>query len=198
MFRCRCRLSLILPLAVLIGAIFAIPVYAAAPRLMMIYGGTLVRPIILSDWQENGRLLAAITEEVKVISEELAQRPNFQVALFWGPEWAQYMEEGNSPRTLRPEQANQHGRFYPAFGDGDPIFRFDSIPGPGPLTRKVKPEGIEILSHYGVPVQVMSGASDTTPSQNVGIWIIGDLAVLLIVVVIATLARRRAGKLQRQ
>lgn len=98
--------------------------------------------------------MSAITEEARVTPEELKGRPYLEVALFSGLEWVRYVDQGKPLDKLRPKQASQHGRFYPAVGDAAPIMTFKSLPGPGPLTRQVKPEGIEILARHGVPVKM--------------------------------------------
>src|SRR5689334_2520114 len=94
--------------------IFATTSSAAGPRLIMFYGGPLQKPVILADWQENLLFVAATHDEAKVTSRALEGRPYIKVAMFWGPEWEHYVEEGRPLDKIRPDQANQHSRFYPA------------------------------------------------------------------------------------
>lgn len=148
----RHRTRLFIVLFVLAGILSVKPVEAAAPRLVMIYGKQLSKPIILADWQENSRLMSFIAEEAAVAPEELKGRPYLEVAFFSGLEWVRYVDQGKPLDKLRPKQANQHGRFYPAINGAGPVVTFKSLPSPGPLTRRVKPEGIEILARHGVPV----------------------------------------------
>ncbi|MBA3441597.1 MAG: hypothetical protein H0T92_17190 [Pyrinomonadaceae bacterium] len=152
-----------LTLFFLAATILAIPVEAAAPRLLMIYGKQLPKPIILANWQENQRLMSAITEEAKVTPEELKGRPYLEVALFSGLEWVRYVDQGKPLDKLRPKQASQHGRFYPAVGDAAPIMTFKSLPGPGPLTRRVDAKGVEILAGHGIPVRL--DATNKPPAE---------------------------------
>ena len=156
------RTKSFLMLFVLAGILFATPAEAAAPRLLMVYGKQLPKSIVLSNWQENQRLMSAITEEAKVTPEELKGRPYFELAFFWGLEWVRYVDQGKPLAKLRPKQASQHGRFYPAVGDAGPVVVFKSLPGPGPLNRSVKLEGIEILARHAVPVRL---DSQTVPGR---------------------------------
>ena len=87
---------------------------AAGPRLILISGGGLERPIVLSDWQENMSFLQQLTTPQGPEPRQLAARPFLNVSLFWGPQWDEYLRDGRPLSELRPEQANQHGRFYPA------------------------------------------------------------------------------------
>jgi hypothetical protein len=192
MIRVRYRVSLSVVVAVLIAAGLAIPVFAAAPRIMIIYGGTLTQPIILVDWQENLQLMSSVSDVAQVTPADLAQRPYFQVAMFWGPDWVQYIDDGHDPTTLRPDQATQHGLLYPGYGAAPPIFQFDSIPGPGPLTRQITSQGIDILSHHGVPVQVAPATSDTIVFRDIRIWAIAGLVVLVVAAAMVIHARRQA------
>ena len=57
---------------------------AAAPRLIMVSGPLLARPVVLADWQENLSFMVAIVEEAEVGADELAGRPRLDLGLFWG------------------------------------------------------------------------------------------------------------------
>ena len=96
------RTRLFLVILVLAGIVLATPAEAAAPRLVMIYGKQLPKPIILADWQENMRLMAAITEQARVTPEELKRRPYLKLAFFWGLEWVRYVDQGKPIDKLRP------------------------------------------------------------------------------------------------
>ena len=143
------------------------PSQAAAPRFIMIYGASLKNSVILTDWYENLDFMYAISESADVTPEELAQRPFLELAYFWGPSWAAYADSGKSLKELKPEQANQNGRFYPAFGDARPVATFGFIPGPGSLIRHVNAKGLEILSRHDVPVRLETRAElPTTASKS--------------------------------
>src|SRR5713226_4809934 len=88
------RGNFILGVALFTGIVFAKYADAAAPRLIMVYGSPLTKPVVLSDWRENLEFMASITQQSSVTPEELRRRPYLKLALFWGPEWARYVEEG--------------------------------------------------------------------------------------------------------
>jgi hypothetical protein len=148
-----------------------IPVSAAAPRLVMIYGGSLSHPIILDDWNENLTLMLAASESAWLAGLDLGSRPSFQVAYFWGPTWADYMAAGKPIQAIRPEDASQHGRFYPAVGSARPLLTFEGS------IRALSPEGVALLARHGVPTSF--------PAVR-GAQIPGPVAALIAVV--ATLA----------
>lgn len=143
---------LIVGLTLLVAALVAGPAVAAAPRLMMVYGPPLPEPIVLRDWRENLTVMVNM-KRTNIDPGELEGRPYLKMALFWGPRWAEYVEEGGSLDALRPEQANQHARFYPATGDEPALITLNSSKlGPGSI-RRVEPEALAVLSRRGVPVR---------------------------------------------
>ncbi len=150
-----CYVKTLLGATLFTGIVFAKHADAAAPRLIMVYGSPLRKPVILGNWRENLEFMSSITQQSSVTPEELRRRPYLRLALFWGPEWAQYVEEGKPIDKLRPEQANQQGRFYPAVGHASPVVTLDMPPGSvGPSWRQVREGGIRILLRYGIPVRL--------------------------------------------
>jgi hypothetical protein len=96
--------------------VFAAPVRAAAPNYILVSGPGLERPIMFGNWSENGDLLSALVNAPRArgsVVVNLAQRPRFDLAEFWG--W------GSMPRPTRPSQANHHGWFYPAHRSKQPV-----------------------------------------------------------------------------
>ena len=56
---------------------------------------------------------------------------------------------------LRPAQANQHGRFYPARGDSDALVLIGSTSSRAYTTLgPIAEHGLALLELYGVPVRV--------------------------------------------
>jgi hypothetical protein len=149
---------LIAELTLLVGISSGTLAEAAAPRIIMFYGGNLPKPVVLHEWRENMEFMRAISHEAKVTAKYLEVRPYIIVALFWGQEWVRYGKDGDRLNRLRPEQANQHGRFYPAVANKRAIFVFNSVPGPWPLTREVEKEGTEILAKHGIPIRLRSAS----------------------------------------
>jgi hypothetical protein len=96
----------------------AAPAQAAAPRLVMVSGAPLAKPVLLSDWGEITTLYGMLFNGPAALSELRGGRPSLQLALFWDANvWEPYVRDGRLG-SLRPEQADQFGRFYPAVPDG--------------------------------------------------------------------------------
>lgn len=89
--------------------IAASPLQAVGPTVMMFYGGTLQKPVLVTgaDAAAFGDLLRPATVSVS----ELGGRPYVSVALFWGPEGNPALN-GKPMAELTPEMAWQHGRLY--------------------------------------------------------------------------------------
>lgn len=90
------RTVLILPAAVLLWILSALPAEAAWPRLLLVYGPPLTRPVVLADSQENETLMLAATDTATISGDQLKGRPYVRLAFFWGPEWAQYVSRAAS------------------------------------------------------------------------------------------------------
>lgn len=144
------RTALGIALLLALSVVSVPPVEAAAPQLLMVYGGGLTEPVILGDWDENLEFLLATSGSIDVPMTELAGRPFHALALFWGGAWSRYMAEGGSLATLRPEQANQQGRFYPAYGTRKAVLALDSAGGFGGFARRADPHAAEILLRHGI------------------------------------------------
>jgi hypothetical protein len=92
---------------------------AISPSAVMVYGGTLGKPILLRPgspadfpafgllWWQAGpyRRPTRTVQGDPELSSRLTSRPYVNLAIFWGPYDAD---------ELKPEKASQHGRFYPA------------------------------------------------------------------------------------
>jgi hypothetical protein len=103
----------------LVAGLSSRPVLAVSPSAVMVYGGTLVQPILLrpaspADFPAFGLLwwkagpysnpTRTVQGDPELLSS-LSHRPYVNLAIFWG----QY-----DPDQLKPANASQHGRFYPA------------------------------------------------------------------------------------
>jgi len=118
---------------------------AAAPRLLMVYGGPLQNGVLLRDWGEIFKMFTSAPSETNV---NLNDRPFFELALFWGREWNDYVNDGKPLDKLRPEDANQKGRFYPAFGDKPAVI------SAGRTVKQVPAESLRFLERYGIPTRL--------------------------------------------
>src|SRR5690349_4881914 len=96
----------LLGLAVLLAVVGVLSIVtaaqAAAPWVILVTGPGLTRPAILANWSDNQELVFG--SSVTLDPAELTTRPYLDLALFWGPEWEQYVSTGKSLANLRPEQ----------------------------------------------------------------------------------------------
>jgi len=156
----------------------------------MIYGELLPYPIIIYDFEENIRFMAALTEDATISPEELSGRVHLELAFFWGEDWAHYLQEGKPLDTLKPEHANQHGRFYLASSENDAIVILSNVPGPGDRTFRIEATGIDILAQNGAPTQVIEPSFLSKIFSPV-LWIFGVIVALLLTGVVIALQIRR-------
>ena len=154
----RCASSLCV-VAIVVASVVSLN--AAAPRLILISGPLLERPILIEDWDDNARIMAGINERTVAQSEPLVDRPFFELALFWGLEWVQYANDGRPLAHLKPEQANQHARFYPAVGAAPALVVFRDEPGEMGenarrmgLIRPVEQMALDVFARYGLRVRM--------------------------------------------
>jgi hypothetical protein len=137
---------------------------AAFPRLLMVYGKPLPKPVVV----ENPFDVVKIFEGSRdgTTEQSLSGRPYFEIALFWGEEWNRYMNEGKPASALKPEDVTpfgnipNRGRFYPACSNASA--QISLIEPQSQRTNgiwKVPEEGLKVLESLGVPTK----ASCTTP-----------------------------------
>ena len=116
------------------------PASAISPSAILVYGGSLGQPTLLrpgspADFPAFGHLwwkagpYASPTRTVKGDSEllsSLQNRPHLSLAIFWG----QY-----DPNQFKPENASQHGRFYPPTAS-EPAIVVSTVPD---MQKKANP-----------------------------------------------------------
>src|SRR5262245_65051317 len=76
-----------------------IPAEAAWPRLLMVYGKPLEKPIVVDDALG---IVEVFDRSVEFEESKLKDRPYLSLALFWGMDWNRYVVEGTLDR-LWPE-----------------------------------------------------------------------------------------------
>jgi len=130
----------------------AAPAYAAVPRIVLVYGPPLGRPVIMADWADNGWVVGG--SELDPLAEDLDGRPYLEVAFFWGGQWDDYVRSGKPLDALQLEQASGYGRFYPAMGGAPAICACG-----GWWLRRLDPAGLDSLQRHGVPVRVDASAA---------------------------------------
>ena len=150
------RISSVLGLSAITLTIGPTPIpNAAAPWIIIVHGDLLPQRVVMSDWHENHRLMGAIDVSTPADTTAVDQRPYVHLAMFWGPEWANYPRTPVALARLRPEQANQYGRFYPAWMDSDAVVLIGSTSGRAYTTLgPIAEHGLALLERYGVPVRV--------------------------------------------
>ncbi len=150
------RISSVLGLSAITLATGPTPIPdAAAPWIIIVHGDLLPQRVVLPDWHENNRLMSAIDVSTPADTTAVHQRLYVHLAMFWGPEWANYPRTEEALARLRPEQANQHGRFYPARGDSDALVLIGLASGRAYTTLgPIAEHGLALLERYGVPVRV--------------------------------------------
>ena len=139
---------------VALGAVTAAT--AAAPRHIIVSGRLVERPVVLSDWDENFRLLHALADGRRARAWALCGlrvRPRLRLTLFW--RWTE-----SKPPPTKPSEANDYdqvGWLYPAFR-GRPALVHMSLRGdlaPRILTTRAA----EIFARHGVPVRTRTSAA---------------------------------------
>ena len=113
------------------------PAGVAAPSIILFHGSRLPKPVFVADFKQNAVLMAAVTQAVNVREDTLTQRPFVEVAMFWGPDWHQYVVDRKPLDVLKPEDANQHGRIYPATDDADALFVFNGNEAASNTVRRI-------------------------------------------------------------
>jgi hypothetical protein len=149
----------------------------------MVSGESLAEPILLEDAEEVFALYHSFFFDGDPIDRiRLEGRPSLRLALFWNNVlWEPYVREGRLAE-LKPLDANQFGRFYPAVG-GEPALV--DLPGYGRWPKIVGEEARRVLDARGVPVRVDERDTGGLP------WIAaGALAAGLLALAFALVLRR--------
>jgi|SRR4030095_4256942 hypothetical protein len=103
-------------MTLVLALLLLVPTHAAAPSIIMIYGDPLERPLVITRNIDGvGFLFGGYDrgQSATVAVADLKDRRFVKVAIYWGGGWwKKYVEDGEPLSTLRPEEANQHGRLY--------------------------------------------------------------------------------------
>jgi hypothetical protein len=134
----------------LVAPLCVTPAEAAAPCLLIIYGGPLQKPALLSDRGEIFKIFTSTPNEADL---DLNERPFFELALFWGPVWNAYVNEGKPLDKLRPEDTDQKGRLYPAIGDKPAVITT------GSMVKRIPSDGLRFLERSGLPTRLRVASS---------------------------------------
>jgi hypothetical protein len=135
----------ILVAAVLAAVVVAVPAQAAAPRYILVSGPGLQRPATLGNWTENLAFVTSLLRAGRPASGWRDNRPRYDLALFWGVP--------AKPVPTRPNEASQHGWFYPAIGGRRAVVKLRV--GGEDFPRLATPETLRILARHGVPTRIV-------------------------------------------
>ena len=145
-------------LALVFFLTLASPAEGAYPRLLMVYGAPLTRPLVVEDPRDIVKVFAQTGESVD--RSDLNGRPYFQLALFWGDVWNRYMNEGKSASALKPEDVTPFenipiwGRFYPACADLPALMTLTEAGSEAIRDiMRLSADGLKVLEKLGVPIQ---------------------------------------------
>ena len=143
-------------LVVLLVTLWTVLADAASPRLLMVYGKPLTKPVVVEDPFEVVKIFQGSSDGTD--EQTLARRPYLELALFWGEEWNRYMDQGKPTNVLGPDDVTPfgnipiRGRFYPACADAVAQISLNAPDAQG--TRdiwKVSADGLKVLERLGVP-----------------------------------------------
>lgn len=107
------RISAVAIAVVAIALAMTQPASAVRPVIIMFYGEPLQQPVFLTDTM----VFHDLENPTDISVKDVAGRRFLRVAMFWGTQWNQYVSGEKPLRSLKPELASQHGRFYPATPD---------------------------------------------------------------------------------
>jgi hypothetical protein len=137
---------ILVPIAALLAAgVVAVPAQAAAPRYILVSGPELQRPATLGNWTENLAFVTSLLHARRPTQGWRDNRPRYDLAFFWGVP--------ATPIPTRPNEANQHGWFYPATGGRRAVVKM-RVSGKD-FPRVATPETLRILARHGVPTRII-------------------------------------------
>jgi hypothetical protein len=126
----------------------------AAPKVIVLGGEPLRHRVVLTDFDENLRLMLAATQVVPVSADSLAKRPRIRLVMYWGDQWSGRSDLPDSITTSLLANGAQPGAFYPAFRGRPALWKFGAVGRMPASMRWLSPEGVAILGNHGVPVAI--------------------------------------------
>lgn len=110
-------------MALIVGSIgVASPASAVAPHLIMLQGESLSRPVFVTQPYDLFQFMCALEGRATLEAPALEDRPFVSLSAFWGAPWVDYAAKPQWQAEIRADQANHHGRFYPATGSSGAMF----------------------------------------------------------------------------
>lgn len=145
MMKARLARIFVLIAPLLAAGVVAGSAQAAAPRYILVSGPGLRRPATLGNWTENFAFETSLLRARRPTSGWRNDRRRYDLALFWGVP--------AKPVPTRPNEANQHGWFYPAIGGRRAVVKL-RVSGED-FPRVASPETLRILARHGVPTRII-------------------------------------------
>jgi hypothetical protein len=121
------------------------PAQAAAPRYILVSGPGLKHPATLGNWTENLAFVTSLLHARRPTSGWRDNRLRYDLALFWGVP--------AKPVPTWPNEASQHGWFYPATGGRRAVVKL-RVSGED-FPRVATPRTLRILARHGVPTRII-------------------------------------------
>jgi len=128
----------------------------AAPGIIIVTGKPLTSRVILSDWNENHRLMMGLGRLVSMPEDSLRIRPSLNLAMYWGTRTYSPGLRDTVPVAFSPF-GSQRGTFYPATPGREPLWWFGPPLGARESMRIVGPEALAILRRRGIPTEILQG-----------------------------------------
>lgn len=162
-------------LGVIIAVLAAsVTLHAYGPRVIRVEGALLGKAIVMSDWEENSVFFLGVQSPFNE-AVDLEGRPFVTLSIFHpSTELNAYLDSGKPAGALRPEQAEQHAKFYPAVGTSRSLLVFANTDA-GPqgnaarrigLVRWLRDEALDILAKHGIPIRMSVGLVAELPAQT--------------------------------
>ena len=132
----------------------------AAPRIIMLHGGSLERPVYLTNWHQNLTFMGAIASTAPVARSSVDTANAIQVAMFWrGPDWEAYARDSaRLPELIRHLDHAQRAALYLPPQSTAPLLDYHTAAS-NPGLRTISPLGLAILHRAGVH---LPGLTDST------------------------------------
>lgn len=144
---------------------------AAYPRLLMIHGAPLSRPLVVENPRDIVKVIDGPRDGVDL--KGLDRRRYLELALFWGNEWNRYMDEGKPASQLKPQDVTAfgnipiRGKFYPACNDAPALITLIEVKGSDIYeVWRVSADGLKVLETLGVPVKGDCASPTNKPSNQ--------------------------------
>lgn len=176
--------------------------HAAGPWFIRVDGKALSAPVVMR-LADNEQLIVAMGDAPAVVlhpdespaAQSTERRPHLQMALYWDARWATLAQERSVAAARLPaEQADQHGRLYPAACGLDGAIVMD---GTFFGVRRLTPAMTAIFERYSIPTRLSDGEAGCKESASIQRRVFLSLAGVAAVVLVALFGPTVVRKLRR-